>query len=90
MSQYIDDSSIIHTNDIEEANATHEKIKSILQDHGFVLNLDKECLPSRKQKILGFIIDTEEMRIYCDPNKSTICSEAASHMIILEEVFNPW
>ena len=43
MSQYIDDSSIIHTNDIEEANATHEKIKSILQDHGFVLNLDKEC-----------------------------------------------
>ena len=22
--------------------------------------------------------------------KSTICSEAASHMIILEDVFNPW
>ena len=80
MSQYIDDSSIIHTSDIEEANATHEKIKSILQDHGFVLNLDKECLPSRKQKILGFIIDTDEMKIYCDPKKFVRIHEALFYM----------
>ena len=80
MSQYIDDSSIIHTSDIEEANATHEKIKTILQDHGFVLNLDKECLPSRKQKILGFIIDTDEMKVYCDPKKFVRIHEALFYM----------
>ena len=69
LSQYIDDSSIIYSNNIEEANSSHNKIKAILQDHGFTLNQEKQCPPSRKQKILGFLIDTNEMKMYCDPKK---------------------
>ena len=80
MSQYIDDSSIIYSNDIEEANSSHAKIKAILQDHGFILNQDKECPSSRKQKILGFIIDTNEMKMYYDPKKFVRLHKALFHM----------
>ena len=38
----------------------------------------------KKKKIATKKKQTDKM------NKSTICSEAASHMIILEDVFNPW
>ena len=80
LSQYIDDTSIIHSDNLDEVTASHAKIKAVLQDHGFTLNQDKECPPARKQKILGFFIDTEKMRIYCDPKKYVRIHEALFHM----------
>ena len=80
LSQYIDDSSIVHSDNLAEATASHEKIKKIITDHGFALNQDKECPPARKQKILGFFIDTEKMKIFCDPKKYIRLHEALYHM----------
>jgi len=68
---YIDDGRFLAESQ-EQANAFREKVYTILEKAGWQISNEKsdgKDQAARKKKYLGFIIDTEEMKVYADEKK---------------------